>query len=285
MVPSWIGEAVLLIASLLFLATISSYVAKLVVRPSVLLEDLTVTPSRGAVPAGSMCAMLFATIIHPYAPMLGHVALWFGIGLHVIYVLCISLSLFRSKNLGPNIMPPLFLPFVGLIVGAMAGKDLGYFTLSLVILIACLPFYVVILVQSLLNLWRSKDFPPPVRASFAITLAPHSIFPIVAWQLTADWVFDVFLVLAVLCAAILLLAARWMSKGGYNPGWGAFTFPLTAFGALMTLASIAGYGNWTILVGITVLGVASVLVPYVVFRTFALWKNGKLAANTGAATA
>ena len=281
-VSPWMGEVILLSSSILFAVTFIFYIAKLSLRPSVLLDDLKVAPARGAVSAGSMCIMLISAAALPYSIMTALVLWWFSIVLHLVYLVCTIYSLTKVENVRATVTPPMVLPFVGLIVAAISGPQFGYTGLSKLIVFATVPGFVFILYQSALNL-KYTDIPIPVRAGFAAVLAPVSIYGIAAYGL---WSIDVFYILwgcAICCALLFLMFLPWLVKGGWNPGWGAFTFPLSSFAGIMLIGASSGFGLVADIWAIGSLGFATVIVPYVVVKTYFFWASGKLAKATGAA--
>ncbi len=207
---------------------------------------------------------------------------WFSIVLHLGYLACTIHSLTKVENVRATVTPTLVLPFVGLIVAAITGPQLGYITLSKLIVFSTIPSFAFILYQSALNL-KYTDIPIPVRAGFVAVLAPVSIYGIAVYGL---WPFNVFYVLwgcAICCALLLLMFLPWLVKGGWNPGWGAFTFPLSSFAGVMLIGASSGFGLVAEIWAIASLGLATIIVPYVVVKTYLFWASGKLTKTTGAA--
>jgi tellurite resistance protein len=281
--PLWIGEALSAIAFGLFGFTFVCYAIKLIVRPSVVLDDLKIGPARGAVSAGSVCLLLLAALILPYDFRVAAVVWWGGMILQVVYLHCVIRTLKSVENMRATLTPVLLLPFVGFIVAAIAGPDLGYRGLSIAILAVAAPLYVWIAIESVLNA-KTRGVEPPNRAGFAILLAPPSVYAVASYFIWNDAVFFWFWLVALIAAVALIPFIPWMVRGGFKPSWGAFTFPLTAFSTVMMLGVQAGFTISVIPMAIGIC-LSSVLVPYVVFKTFAAWGNGKLAEATKAAIA
>jgi tellurite resistance protein len=281
--PIWIGEALSAIAFGLFGFTFASYVLKIIIRPSVVLDDLKVGPARGAVSAGSVCLMLLAALILPYDFRIAAVVWWCGLVLQVGYLICVIITLKSVENMRATLTPVLLLPFVGFIVAAIVGPDLGYRGVSIGILALAAPLYFWIAMESLLNA-KTRGVEPPNRAGFAILLAPPSVYAVASYFIWNDAVFYWFWLVAFVAAIALLPFIPWMVRGGFKPSWGAFTFPLTAFSTAMMLGVQAGFIVAVVPMAIGV-SLASVLVPYVVYKTFSAWGHGKLAEATKAAVA
>jgi tellurite resistance protein len=281
--PLWIGEALGAIVLGLFGFTFVCYAIKLILRPSVVLDDLKIGPARGAVSAGSVCLMLLAALILPYDFRVAAVVWWSGLILQVVYLICVVITLKSVENMRATLTPVLLLPFVGFIVAAIAGPDLGYRCMSITILALAAPLYIWIAIESLLNA-KTRGAEPPNRAGFAILLAPPSVYAVASYFIWNDAVFYWFWLVALIAGIALVPFIPWMVRGGFKPSWGAFTFPLTAFSTAMMLGVQAGFVMAVVPMAIGV-GLASVLVPYVVFKTFSAWGLGKLTEATKAAVA
>jgi len=281
--PIWIGEALSAIAFGLFGFTFACYVFKLILRPSVVLDDLKIGPARGAVSSGSVCLMLLAALILPYDFRVAAVIWWIGIVLQVVYLLCVIATLKSVENMRATLTPVILLPFVGFIVAAIAGPQLEFRGISIAFLVLAAPLYFWIAGESLLNA-KTRGVEPPNRAGFAILLAPPSVYAVASYFIWNDAVFFWFW-LAALCAGIALVPfIPWMVRGGFKPSWGAFTFPATSFTTVMMLGVQSGI-TWSVIPMAIGVALCSVLVPYVVFKTFRAWGAGKLAEATKAAVA
>ena len=283
-VPPVIGETIGLCATIILVVTLSSYVVKLMIRPTVLWDDLKISPARGSVSAGSMCAMALATYLLYYSAFGAFLIWWMSLGLHAVYFSCVLLMLIRHENCWDEVSPVIMLPAVGFLVATLAAPALGYTNFAYFVLALTFPVSAAIL---LLSLWNARKLgvPMPQRTSYAIFLAPPSVAALGAYELSGFDYFLPFWIGASLVALALLPFSRWMTAGGYSPAWGAFTFPLAAFAAVQLVAVQADYGLVAQVMAIVVLATASLLIPYVVFRTYVSWARGTLAEATKAAVA
>lgn len=283
-VPLAIGTSIGLVATLILLVTLTSYVAKLCIRPKVLWEDLQIGPARGSVSAGSMCAMALALFLLPYTITGAFLIWWMAVALHAVYFACVVVILMRHENTFDEISPVLMLPIVGVLVATLAAPRLGYETFALCVLVLAVPISAVILMISLWNA-RTKGVPAPQRTSYAILLAPPSVTAMGIYALNGAEYYMPVWVGASLVGLALLPFVRWMAQGGWTPAWGAFTFPVAAFAGVQIYAVKAGYGWVAEIMAVGALAVATVLVPYIVLRTYISWYQGKLGPATKAAIA
>lgn len=283
-VPWMIGEVIALSSAVLLLFCWVSYAAKLIKRASVVLNDLEIGPARGAVSAGSMSGLALAAVLLPYSTQSATVVLWGSVVFHDIYFLCVMYILSRHERWLAEVNPVLLLPFVGIIVAGLSAPQLGFTWFSIAILFGTLPFAFAIVVLTFWNMGM-RGVQPPLRPAFAILLAPISIYGLISAELGWDGAFQFWWLVSIFCFTILTLVSPWMAKGGWNPGWGAFTFPTAAFASLQMTAISLGYGTSANLFAVASLLLATIVIPFIAFKTFRAWGKGVLAEKTKAAIA
>lgn len=242
--PAAVGEVWLLFAVALSSICAALYARKLALQPAAILDDLGPVPARAAVSAASMCMMLTAAALAPYATWLAALALLIGIAHHLIHAGMVLWVLTHSPSQDRVINPTLYLPFVGQIVAPIAGVPLGYWTASAVIFWSAVATWSVITIFSLKRI-LGEPIPKPLRQSMVIFLAPAGAGVISADLLDASWSPLMMFVFGVPMAGFAIwLATRldWLVEGGWTPAWGAFTFPTVALAgaAMVVLDRVAG---------------------------------------------
>jgi tellurite resistance protein len=256
-----------------------AYLAKVVLRNSVLLDDLKVMPTRAGLSAASIGGMVAAGLLVPFSAGGATVLLFAMLGLHAVMAGLTVRTLLALPPEGREVNPGWHMTFVGFIVGAPAAAALGYDGLAKGLLLATIPVAVVIWGISLLQLLRRIP-PAPLRPMLAIHLAPASLFATVT-ALTGQGVLAAVFVVVLIGGLIALIAGlRWITAAGFSPLWGAFTFPLAAAATALLLQG--GVLAW---VGIGLLGVALVAIPWIAWKVLSHWPGGTLAAKTNAAEA
>lgn len=281
-VSTAIGDLILGATSILFLFTLVAYLAKPLRRPVALMEDLRVLPGRAGLSAASLCLMLFAAVLAPYANGVATGLALMAFAVHVAVVIAVVVTLLRSPEEGRVVTPVFHLSFVGFIIGGVAANALGHPDIARWLLWANLVPAGVIWGLSARQLTRQIP-PPPLRPLLAIHLAPACLFTIVAHGAGLTEAAYAFSALAAAIFVALLVAGRWLTVAGFSPLWGAFTFPIAAFATSLVLLS-DGRGVLGMIAGV-MLVLATLIVPLIAFRVFKLWPGGKLAAKTNAATA
>lgn len=280
--PAELAEAALGAITLLYLFTLVAWLAKPFRRVAVVGEELRVLPGRAGMAAMTLSAMLLAAVLVPYAPGLARAVAILAFTAHALLALTMLWLLAHAPAEGRVVTPVWHLVFVGFILGPLAGIPLGHVEAARIILFATIPVAAAIWGVSLWQLVRRIP-PAPLRPLLAIHLAPASLFATVSSLLGLHGLALAFAALATLIFVALLAAGRWITEAGFSPFWGAFTFPLAAFGS--ALVHVTGGQGAAGLFALVVLLVALAAVPVIAYRVLRLWAQGGLAAKTNAAEA
>lgn len=282
-IPEEIGDLMLGVSTAFFLFFAISFISKIIARPAVVLEDLKVPPARAGVAAFPMAIMLLAAALLPLGVQVPLVW-WTGVFVYYIATGLVAYSIITGAPEARMFSPFQYLAFVGPTVGPIAGIPLGYVTASFWLLMAALIPYVAITFGYGFKLFKVRP-PVPLRASIAIVLAPTSLFALGFGQLEINWAYDLFYGLAWVIAIGLLISAPWLTKGGWNPVWGSFTFPIATFTNLQILAIGKGTGIIAMMGLVGGLVVGTPLILYIIWKSASAWIRGDLAKKTGAAVA
>ena len=271
------------VSTAFFLFFAVSFVAKVIARPSVILEDLKVPPARAGVAAFPMAIMLLAAALLPLGVQVPLVW-WTGVGFYYVATGLVAYSILTGSPEARTFSPFQYLAFVGPIVGPIAGIPLGYVTASFWLAMAAMVPYIAITAGFSIKLIKVRP-PVPLRASLVIVLAPTSLFALAFGQLGIEWAYDLFYWLAMALAVVMLIAAPWLTKGGWNPVWGSFTFPIATFTNLQIMAIGKGMGILATAGLVAGLLIGTPLILYIVWMSSKAWIRGELSKKTGAAVA
>jgi len=282
-IPREVGDLMLGVATAYFLFFAVSYVAKVIARPSVVLEDLHMPSARAGVAAFPMAIMLLAAALLPFGIQAWEVW-WFGVVTYYIATGLVAYSIITGPPEGRKISPFQYLAFVGPVVGPIAGIPLGYVTASFWLTMFALVPYVVITFGYYPRLLRVRP-PIPLRPSLAIVLAATSLFGLSFGGLGMEIPFHFFHWLAIGIAVVLLSSSLWLTAGGWNPVWGSFTFPAATFMHLMILAVQKNEGFVAMAGLISTMVIGTPLILYIVWMSSKVWIRGDLAKMSGAAIA
>lgn len=278
-----LGDLLLGVATALLLFFTLSYLAKLLARRGVLMEDLKSPPGRAGLSAISMSFIVLSVGLLPFGEVARYVW-WFGIILHAVIVIFVVKAMAKSPPEARSVTPFQLLPFVGLSTTPLAGVPLGYVGLSQAFTYLSLAAFAVILFQMARKFIRTRP-PAPLRPPFAIILAPLSLFGMAFAQFGPDAAFLVFYVAVWIAAMALLSFAKWLTAAGFTPIWGALTFPAATFTNINLVAMGKGLGLIATLGSIIGGVIATALIFYITYRALKMWAGQKLSQKTGAAVA
>lgn len=281
--PMSIGDLLLGVTTALLAFFALSYAAKIVARPSVLMDDLKSPPGRAGLSAISMSLIVLSAGLLPYGEVARYVW-WFGVILHVVIVVFVVKAVIKSPPEARSVTPFQLLPFVGLITAPIAGVSLGYTTLSQIFTYLSLVVLAVILVKLAAKFIRTRP-PEPLRPSYAIILAPMGLFGMAFGQFGFEIIFSLFYILSWLVAITLLVFSTWLTKAGFTPLWGSFTFPLATFTNFNIMAMAKGFGLVATTGAIAGGLIATVLIFFISYKALKMWAKRDLAKKTGAAVA
>ena len=277
--PGQFAEFILGAVSLLFLFALVAYLAKVLRRPSALVDDLRILPGRAGVSTASMAAMLFAATLVPYSTFLAKFSLIAAMAAHFL-VIAIVIAILAPQPLAARRMAPVWhLTFVGLIVAGVASAQLGWRTTTEINLILSMAAAITIWIGHLV-LMASNPVPPPLRPTLAIHLSPAALLGIVSAGLGYGGLALAFGWLSILIAGLLVLRVRYLTEAGFSPFWGAFTFPLAAFANLMLILAPQG-ALYKTLGGVSLVA-ATIIIPIIAFKVLKMWAGGSLATKTNA---
>ena len=278
----WLGEVLLGAAMTVFLAGFAGYLVKFLRRPGVLADDLKTLPGRAGFAAMMMSWMLVAGALMPYAGGLARVVLIGAMLGHGAAMLVAIRVLMQMPPEGRKMTGVWHLTFVGSIVGAVVAGNIGWSGLAMTVFVLTALAALWIYVGTLIRI-NPLQTPPPLRPTLAIHLGPVSLFGSAALALGLTGIAQVMGWVSLVVFLILTARVLWLTAGGFSALWGAFTFPLAAFAALMVLLTDVNAVFQSF--GLIALLVATLTIPPIAVKVLQLWIKGKLAPATNAASA
>ncbi len=278
-----IGDLMLGMSTAFFLFFAISYVIKVLARPTVVFDDLKVPAARAGVAAFPMAIMLMAAALLPLHARVNEVW-WVGVIFYYIATGLVAWSILKGPPEARRFSPFQYLAFVGPIVGPIAGIPLGYILESQILAVAAFIPFVAITLGYYPKLLKVRP-PVPLRPSVAIVLAPVSLFGLATGGLGIDWAYHFFYWFAIAIALALISVSLWLTEGGWNPVWGAFTFPLSAFINLQIFAVTHGGGIVAKGALFSGLVIGTPLILYIVWKAGQSWIRRELPKKTAAAIA
>ncbi|MCP4954930.1 TDT family transporter [Photobacterium aquimaris] len=259
-------------------------IAKFLVHPKLLWNDLSHHVVGSVVPTFAMALMVVSKAVSVYASITFGVYIWlFAVGLHVIFL---SLFLFhRARDFHlHHMVPSWFVPPIGIIVADVSFPGVAALhPLASVLLMFGMLAYAVMLPMMIYRFMFRDEVPDAAKPTIAIMAAPASLS--LAGYLTVTATPSPVIVailggIAVLMTAIIYLAFFRLLRLDFSPGYAAFTFPM-AIGAtalFKTAAWMKSYGFDSHYVaqvhGLATieLYVATIIIGYVAIRYLAFYR-------------
>lgn len=280
--PEAISDLILGAVTLVYLFAAGSYLAKVLARPGVVAEEIRILPGLTGVSAMTLSGVLLAAGLVPFMPALARGLLVVFLALHAGVAILAASWFLRCPPEARRVAPSWHLTFIGFILAPFAAIPLEMNTLALVCFWGPMPVIAAIYAASLWQMSRS-DTPAPLRPLLVIHMAPFAVQATVAMALGMTVLAQVLACGALVLAVIFAVRLPWLTKAGFSPFWGAFTFPLAALASagITVSVSLAPFG-WA---GLVALVSATVVVPAIAIRVMQAWARGVLAAKTNAAVA
>ncbi|QYJ87511.1 TDT family transporter [Shewanella mesophila] len=264
------------IGTLIACMLLSALMAKFLLHPKVLKEELTHPVVGSVIPTFAMALMVVSNTLWHHNPVAGKYLWLIAIAIHLIFLSIFAYYRALDFKL-EQMVPSWFVPPIGIIVAAVSFPNDGYHWLATATLMFGMGCYLVMLPLMLYRLIFCPKIPDAAKPTIAILAAPASLslagYLTIVEQPSAT-VVTLLLTVAILMTSIIYLALFHLLKLPFSPGYAAFTFPMV-IGATALLKTyqwmLTKYGMSNFAVGIEMtaiieLIVASVIVAYVSYK-------------------
>ncbi|MBU4683515.1 dicarboxylate transporter/tellurite-resistance protein TehA [Cedecea davisae] len=279
-VPSAIGEALVALASVIWLLLAAAFITRLVRHPQSIKAEIYHPLMSSFVSLFPATTMLVAIGITPYFRPLAVALFGFGVVVQLCYAAWQSAGLWRGSHPQDATTPGLYLPTVANnFISAMASGALGYHDLGILFLGAGV-FSWLSLEPAILHRMRSAgELPAPVRTSLGIQLAP-ALVACSAYLAVNGGVTDFFAKMlfgyGLLQLLFMLRLMPWYMAQPFNASFWSFSFGISA---LATTALHLSHGNTDGLfriIAIPLFIFTNMIIGLLLARTFILLMQGKL---------
>lgn len=272
-VPPLPGEAVMGVAVLAWFALVGLHALRFLRHPGDLRADWLHPFKAGFFAAASIGLMEVGAAALPYAPALAQAVLLLAVAVHVLLALLLLGRFTRGEAGEEMLVPPLLLPLVGHLVGALVCGKMGMEVLGWMLLGIGGLLWLIIMPLLVWRLLSGPGLPPPLRPSIGVILAPPTVGALAVAALAGP-VGPVLWALCGLSAFILALLAIGLPHtlaAGFSPAIWAFSFPLANFASvLLLLAPLA--------VALPALLLVSAVIALMAAATLRAWASGRLLA-------
>lgn len=261
--PDLIGEAVLGLTALVWLAVVALHLLRAIRYPAALASDLRHPVRVAFAAAPTIGLMILGAAAYPHAPVLGATLWCIGVPLHLLVAMLLLRHVMAGKAEPAMLAPPLLIPFVGNLLAPALGARMGFVDASWMMFGVGFLLWFALLPLLLHRLIAGPKLPPPLLPSLAILLAPPAVGALAVVALTgANGGVSLALTgLAVLFAAVLLSLVTEFARVPFSLVWWSFTFPSAAFTVLVMVE------DFHPLLCFAALAVATAITAYVAWRT------------------
>ena len=232
LVPSWVGESILALASATWLVLITAFAVKLITRRDALrseLRDLVMCCFLALVPVTTIEVGISA---HPYAAPLGYTLIFIGVLGQLAFSMYRTAGLWRGTHTVAATTPVIYLPTVAANFASASGLGaLGHRDWAMLFFGMGLLSWFSVEAAILGRLRTEPALDPAVRGIIGVQLAPPFVGGnayLAANGGHVDWVFLVLTGYGVLQLLFLLRLVPWILKAGYTMSLWGFSFGLGA---------------------------------------------------------
>lgn len=278
-VPTQIGEAVLLVAALVWLALLLSYLTQAVRHPAVVRNEFK-HPVQGSTPALlAVSTLLIVLAVLPYSRTVAWILTAAGISWHLAFSLWHTGALWQGGRDAMDTAPTLYLPTVaGNFTSAAALGALGHADWGWLFLGAGLFSWLALESLIIQRLWQPKAMPAPQRPLLGIQFAPPVVCAM-AWMILAPDSADHWLLMLWGYGLFqLMLGIRlgaWLGEQPFAPSYWAYTFGIAAATVSGLKLALAGVPAAQVLAIPLFIG-ANLFIGYLALRTAHLFFTRRL---------
>jgi len=268
--PHWIGEGLLLLAALVWLALLISYVIQALHNPMAVRREFQ-HPVQGSTPALlAIATLLIALAALPYSRPLAYILTITGICWHLAFSLWHTGILWQGGRDALDTAPTLYLPTVaGNFTSAAALGGLGHADWGWLFLGAGVFSWLALESLVIQRLWHTTAVPVQQRPLLGIQFAPPVVCAM-AWLLLTPGSTDHWLLMLWGYGLFqLLLGIRlgsWLGAQPFSPSYWAYTFGVAAATVTGLKLALAGISAAQILAVPVFVG-ANLFIGYLAVRT------------------
>lgn len=278
--PGMVGESVLAVAALLFVAIAGLYGAKALRHPAEVRKEFAHPVRANFFPAISIGLLLLSIAAVPYGRALATTVWGLGLAVHLILTLHLAGRWLTKPFQITHSNPAWFIPVVGNILVPLTGVRLGHVEVSWFFFAIGVVFWVVLFTVVFYRIVFHDQMPVKIVPTLFILIAPPAVGYLSYVALTGGVQVDAFarvlIYVALFLTLLLFSMARTFLAVPFAVSWWAYTFPLDAITvATLEHAHLIHAPALAVLGGV-LLAVASAVVALVLVRTLRAMASGAL---------
>jgi len=281
--PAAIGEALLLLAAVVWASLLVCYLVQALRKPDVVLAEFR-HPVQGSMPALlAVATLLMVMAVQPYALSLAWGLALVGIAWHLGFSLWHTGVLWQGGRDAAHTLPAIYLPTVAgnftsaAALGALGQADWGWLFLGAGV-------FSWFALESLVfqRLWQAPSIPAPQRPLIGIQFAPPVVCAM-AWLMLDPADHDRWLLMLWGYGLFQLLLGvrlwRWLGEQAFAPSYWAYTFGIASATVVGMKLALAGVPAAVVLAPPVFVG-ANLFIGTLTVRTAWLGVQGRLLPRT-----
>lgn len=278
--PAMVGEALMLLAALVWLGLLVLYVGKWIYARAHAITELGHPIQCCFVGLIGVTTMLMAAAVLPYSHNLAMLLFLAGALYTIAFAAWRTGGLWQGGRDTAHTTAVLYLPTVaGSFVTAAVAAALGYADWAQLAFGAGMFSWLAIESVLIHRLYTAEPLPLAIRPTLGIQLAPPSVGALAYLNLTSgptDLFVHAVLGYALLQALVLLRMLPWIRAQPFSAGYWGFTFGVTALAAAPLRLIERGDTGPLALMAPVLFVAANLIVLLMVVLTLGLWWRGKL---------
>ncbi|NLV76825.1 MAG: TDT family transporter [Tissierellia bacterium] len=221
--------------------------AKIIIYPKKVAEDLNNPVIASVFPALSMGIMLMATYIKPLFPSLAFGIWIIGLILHMILILYFTIKYVFNFNI-KKVFPSWYIVYVGIVVGSVTAPAFEMTNVGKILFWFGFISYLILLPIILYRITKVKEISEPALPTITILAAPASLCLagyMNSFQNKNMFILWLLLALSQFTLLCVLIQLPKLLKLPFYPSYSAFTFPLviSALSLKLTNAFLVNAGK------------------------------------------
>ncbi|MDR9432463.1 MAG: SLAC1 anion channel family protein [Spiribacter sp.] len=282
--PELIGYGLVCVTALVFSVFLLSYTVKLLRHTDAVRAELAHPVKLSFFPTISVSFILLGTALRHLLPTVAF-GLWvIGSTLHLILTIFIINRWIHHQHFEVNhINPAWFIPAVGNILVAIAGVGFGYPSIGWFFFSIGVVFWLILLTIIFYRVFFHSPLPGRLLPTLFILIAPPAAGFIAYTELIGglDAFARVQVNIALFFTLLLLTEIKRFAALEFFLSFWAYSFPLAAMTvAVLTYYQLAGI-PWTLWVGVSLIGMTSLLIGWLVWLTARAALRGEICVADG----
>ncbi len=202
--------------------------AKIIIYPKKIAEDLNNPVIASVFPTLSMGIMLMATYIKPLTPSLAFGIWVIGLVLHIVLILYFTIKYVFNFNI-KKVFPSWYIVYVGIVVGSVTAPAFEMTNVGKILFWFGFISYLILLPIILYRITKVKEISEPALPTITILAAPASLCLagyMNSFQNKNMFILWLLLALSQFTLLCVLIQLPKLLKLPFYPSYSAFTFPL-----------------------------------------------------------